>query len=234
MKALLTTLYFILLPLTSIKASPAAFKATAVSNKSGKTVYNEEHQVSYEGGLVKNVITTYKDTQGNIIATLTSKFGENNQLPNTEFIDKRTGYRETTTLKNNEYEITTQIKDGKKKSRSISVEDNLVCGQGYHNYIIKNLDSFKVNETRELRFIIPSMRDYFTFDLTYLGPLNNEKPDEVTFRLDITNFILKMFADKIQVTYSKKDKVLLQYNGLTNLKDESGDQYDAKLTYEFP
>ncbi len=223
--------FLILFPLY---AGPAVFKGKAIEAKSGQPIYLEDHKVEYNGPLVKKVITIYLSPDGKEIARLTSIFADNSQLPNTEFIDKRTGYKEITTLKGDEYHIKTISPKGKEKEGSLSVKNNLVCGQGYHNYIISNMDSFKLNETRELRFIIPSMRDYFTFDLTYLGPLNKEKPDEVSFRLDITNWIIKMFADKIQVTYSKKDKVLLRYEGLTNLKNDKGDQYDAILTYTFP
>ncbi|MCR9206053.1 MAG: hypothetical protein NXH75_15830, partial [Halobacteriovoraceae bacterium] len=199
-----------------------------------KLVYNEKHIVEYKGNLVNKVITTYTDASGKEIAKLTSTFKENSQLPDTEFVDMRNGYKETTTLKGKKYEIQTTDTKGNTKTGKIKLDDNLVCGQGYHNYIIQKLDSFKVGEKRELKFIIPSMRDYFTFDLTYLGALNKEKPDEVSFRLDITNWILSMFADKIQVTYSKKDKVLLYYDGLTNLKNAEDDQYDAKITFSFP
>lgn len=220
-------------PLTWAKG-PAVFIGKALESKSKTNIYNESHQVEYNGFLVKKVITTYTDPSGKKIAKLTSSFNDNSQLPDTEFIDLRTGSKEITSLKNNEYLITTISPSGKEKQGSLSVKDNLVCGQGYHNFIIKSMDGFKVGEKRELKFIIPSMRDYFTFDLTYLGPLDKSNLDEVTFRLDITNWILKMFADKIQVTYSKKDKVLLRYEGLTNLKNDKGDQYDAILTYTFP
>lgn len=230
----LTPILSLFLISSSLFAGPNSFLGKAISNKDQKVIYNEKHQVEYSGPLVNKVVTTYTDSTGKEIAKLTSIFKGNNQLPDTEFIDQRNGYKEFTTLKDKVYEIKTTDIKGKTKTGKVDIDENLVCGQGYHNFIIKNLDSFKVGEKRELKFIIPSMRDYFTFDLTYLGPLDKSKPDEVSFRLDITNWILSMFADKIQVTYSKKNKTLLKYNGLTNLKDDKGDQYDATITYEFP
>lgn len=234
MKKLILKLSVLSLFSPSLMAGPPIFKGTAITAKDQRPIYTEDHQVEYNGPLVNKVVTTYRSPEGKEIAKLTSIFNGNSQLPNTEFIDQRTGIKEITTLKGDEYHIKTIDSKGKERTGSIDVKNNLVCGQGYHNFIISNMDSFKIGETKELRFIIPSMRDYFTFDLTYLGPLNKDKPDEVSFRLDITNWILKMFADKIQVTYSKKDKVLLRYEGLTNLKNDKGDQYDAILTYTFP
>lgn len=233
MKNLNIILICFLFPL-SLYAGPKMFLGKAVDNKTQKLVYNERHEVEYLGELVNKVVTTYTDASGKEIAKLTSTFKGNAQLPDTEFVDKRNGYKEITTLKGKKYEIQTTDTKGNTKTGKIKLDDNLVCGQGYHNYIIQNMDSFKVGEKRELKFIIPSMRDYFTFDLTYLGPLDKSKPDDVSFRLDITNWILSMFADKIQVTYSKKDKVLLRYEGLTNLKNDKDDQYDATITFSFP
>jgi hypothetical protein len=223
----------LLFSLSSI-AGPASFIGKAIHPETKKHLYSEEHTVEYKGEFVQKVVTKYKDPSGKEIAELTSTFKDNHRLPETTFNDKRNGYKEETKLAGDNYIITTTPAKGKSKSKKISVEDNLVCGQGYHNYIIKNLDSFKVGETKTIKFVLPSMRDYFSFDLTYLGPLEKGKPDEVTLRLDITNFILSMFADKIQVTYSKKEKTLLRYQGLTNLKNADGDQYDALLNYTYP
>lgn len=215
-------------------AGPTHFLGKAMSSKDKSHLYNEDHRVEYSGDLVQKVVTTYSDPTGKEIAKLVSTFKGNHQLPDTEFYDKRNGIKEETKLVGSKYVIITTDTKGKTKKGTLDVDSNLVCGQGYHNYIISNLDSFKVGEKRELKFIIPSMRDYFTFDLTYLGPIEKDRPDEVSFRLDITNWILSMFADKIQVTYSKKNKTLLRYEGLTNLKNQKGDQFDAILTYTFP
>jgi hypothetical protein len=213
---------------------PASFTGKATNPKDKKHLYSEVHSVEYKGELVQKVLTKYKDPSGKVVAELLSTFKENHRLPDTIFTDKRNGYKEETKLDGNKYIITTTAANSRSKVRKLSVEDNLVCGQGYHNYIIKNINAFKLNETRTIKFVLPSMRDYFSFDLTYLGPLSKEKPDEVSFRLDITNFILKMFADKIQVTYSKKEKTLIRYQGLTNLKNAEGDQYDALINYSYP
>lgn len=233
---LLNTLCLSLLSL-SLFAGPTSFTGKAVDNKTGKVIYLEKHKVEYRDELVQKVTTVYTDPNGKEFARLNSEFKANFHLPNSEFIDKRNGYKEVTELetigKEVRFQVKTISKTGKEKKRNLEIDDNLVCGQGYHNYIIKNLQNFKVGETRELKFIIPSMRDYFTFDLTYLGPLDSSKPDEVSLRLDITNFILRMFADKILVTYSLKDKKLLKYVGLTNITNEEDEQYDATITYTF-
>ncbi len=218
-------------------AGPPTFTGKAIDNETGKVAYIEKHSVEYEGERVKKVTTIYTDPSGNEIGRLISEFKENFHLPNSQFIDKRTGYKEITELQEiggeKRFHIKTISKRGKEKKRNLEIDDNLVCGQGYHNYIIENLDKFKVGEKRELKFILPSMRDYFTFDLTYLGALDKNNPDEVSLRLDITNFILRMFADKIQVTYSLKEKKLIKYVGLTNITNDDDDQYDATLTYKF-
>lgn len=232
MKKILLT---ILLSYSSILiAGPEYFVGKAISNKNNKHVYTEEHSVKYEGERVKEVFTLYKDPNGKEVASLKSVFKNNFHLPDTHFIDKETGYEEITRLEGDKFIIKTKDPKKGEKKGDLSTKGNIVCGQGYHNYIIENLNKFKIGEKSELKFVIPSMRDYFTFDLTYLGPVDPKKPDHVSLRLDITNWILKMFADKIQVTYSKKDKTLIAYNGLTNLTDKNDDQYDAKISYSFP
>lgn len=234
-KSYLLFLYFAthLIPLNA-KFLPPFIHGNVTHNKTKKVLYNEEHQVSYKNGLIEKIVTVYKNPSGKKIGKLTSIFHKNAQLPDTEFIDKRTGIKERTTLKKGIYGIETTNEKGQVRRGNIDVVDNLVCGQGYHNYIVKNFDNFKVGEQRKVKFVIPSIRDYFTFTLTYLGALNPKKSDEVSFRLDITNWILSMFADSFQVTYSKKNKTLIKYVGLTNLKNSKNNHYDATINYTYP
>tara|TARA_R110000868_G_scaffold202649_2_gene450345 strand:- start:564 stop:1250 length:687 start_codon:yes stop_codon:yes gene_type:complete len=194
-------------------------------SRAGELKYKEQHTMTFDGQDLKRVETKYINTKGEEFASLISIFESSPLLPTSEFIDKRTGNIEKTEVVGDRYKVTTIDAKGKSKSEELQIDKNMLCGQGYHNYIRANLNTFKINEVREIKFIIPSRRDYFSFDLALLKQEGKIK----TFRLAITNWLLKMFADSIEVDYDNAGN-LLAYRGLSNIQDSDGNNMDVIIT----
>lgn len=235
--------YFIIImalqiPTRVLAEDYSKFTGTA-KNEMGEVVYYEAHRVEHnDRGQVVNILTRYlQPNEGKeVFARLESTFNKSNFLPESLFEDFRNSHIEKTLLdiENNNLTIIHSNKTNKKTSKEVlELSNKMVMGQGYHNYIVKNLDSFKVNEKRVLDFVVPAKKDYYQFNLTYLGK-KNSKTKLVTFRLDITNWILRLFARKIEVDYNPKTKRLMAYRGLTNIESEEGDAQSLRITYKYP
>jgi len=197
-------------------------------------VYKEEHKVEYdEKGLVKKIETNYVDANGKLIGVLKSQFDISPYLPQSQYIDSRNGRTETTSVSKDEIKITITEPNKEKKDFVLKREDNMVMGQGYHNYILDHLNEFKSNEKRKILFVLPDKGDAFSFQLKVNGPQVNN-PDFWDFRLEISNFLFGLFLDPISVTYSKKDRRLLAYDGLTNIVDDQGKNYQLKIKFNYP
>lgn len=193
-------------------------------SRDGQLKYREQHTMTYEGDALKKVETKYFKPSGEEFASLTSSFISSPLLPDSEFTDKRTGNTELTKVVDDKYQVTTKNSKGVEKSESLEIENNMLCGQGYHNYIRANLNNFKKGTSKEIKFVIPSRRDYFSFDLSLL----KSGEDKKTFKLAITNWILKMFADSIEVDYDNEGN-LLAYRGLSNIQDKEGNNMDVVI-----
>jgi|GEM_PF-1374943 hypothetical protein len=212
------------------------FVGTA-KNDAGKVVYYEDHQVEHnEQGQITRIQTRYlrPNDKKDIFARLESKFMTSSFVPVSTFEDFRNGHQEKTSLENGKLIIVhSNTSTDKKSKESMKITSNMVMGQGYHNYIVSNLQEFKVNEKRTLDFVVPAKQTYYKFDLTYLGK-KDEKSNLVTFRLDITNWFLSLFASKIEVDYDPKSKRLMGYRGLTNIEDDNGDNQSLNITFQYP
>tara|TARA_R110000868_G_scaffold163335_1_gene395485 strand:- start:11609 stop:12295 length:687 start_codon:yes stop_codon:yes gene_type:complete len=217
-------LWLLFLITTPLWASVEYISGEAKS-RAGELKYKEQHTMTFDGQDLKRVETKYFNTLGEEFASLISIFESSSLLPTSVFTDKRTGKIEKTEVVGDKYKVTTTDAKGQSKSDELKIESNMLCGQGYHNYIRANLNSFKEKEIREIKFIIPSRRDYFSFDLALLKQDENVK----TFRLAITNWLLKMFADSIEVDYDSKGN-LLAYRGLSNIQDSEGNNMDVVIT----
>lgn len=226
MKTLLQSPFILSLLLlgTSALAKTEYFQGIA-RNKQGEEVYQERHTMSYQGDDLIKVVTTYHHPNGEKFASLESDFKDRPNLPNSAFVDLRKNKRELTKVEAQQYLVTTIDSDGKSKIGRIDISSDLLCGQGYHNYIRNNLNKFELNKVQTVKFVLPSRRDYYSFDLKMI----KDGPAGKTFRLAITNWFLKMFADSIEVDYSN-DGTLLAYRGLSNIQDDQGNNMDVLIT----
>jgi hypothetical protein len=213
------------------------FQGEAFNDKN-EMVYREYHQLKMdEKGLAAQVTTYYtKPDSKEPFAQLVSIFDQNNSsLPRTLFIDERFGTREEVTFDNDGKTLIitqTEIKRDRTKESRLSVTSEMVHGQGYHNFILNNFDNFKAGNTRQVDFVVPSRMSSYKFELTALGVVNKE-PELVGFQLDIKNWFLRMFADKIVVQYDAKSRKLMSYHGLTNIQDDKGQSQSLKVHFNY-
>ena len=199
-------------------------------DKNGKIIYKEKHSVEKENGFIKKVTTDYFNSEDKKIAQLTSSFNGNLFLPDSYFKDLRSNYTEETKLEGEQYIVKTRVEGSKVKTTKIKIKSNMVSGQGFHNFVLKNYELLGSGKKVEINFIIPSMRDYFGFEISSMP---NEKPGQSIFRLEISNWLLSLIASEIKVTYEDTTKNLIIFNGLSNVKDDKGDQYNANIIYQY-
>lgn len=233
---LLISIFLTLLYSSQTWSKTEKFRGVAKNDK-GEIAYIEQHEILYnEAGLVQTVVTRYiRPSDGEMFARLESYFDEATQfVPRSLFTDLRFQHQEETKISKDKKKleiIHTDLEKKSTKSKAIDISQRMVLGQGYHNYILKNFKKFKAGEKRVLDFVVPARLDFYRFDLTYVGLL--EKDNRKVFRLDITNWVLRLFADKIIVTYDADTKRLMSYEGLTNIPDDQGKNQSLIITMEY-
>lgn len=214
------------------------FEGTA-KNEAGEIVYYEEHQVEHnKQGQVKQILTRYlrPNDKREMFARLESKFHKSTYVPESTFEDFRFNEREESFISKGKEQLTlkhTDAQTDKTSTEVLKITSKMVMGQGYHNYILAKLDEFEVGQKRTLDFVVAAKQTSHEFDLTYLGRKKVDS-DLVTFRLDITNWFYRLFADKIEVDYHPGNKRIMAYRGLTNISDDEGDSQSLIITYSYP
>lgn len=203
------------------------YSADAVDSKN-TIQYKETHEVlKKETGEVILIQTKYHSPAGQLIAELESDFKLDPFIPETVFFDHR--FKEKQELHLNIESKTIQLKitdlDGKVKEKTFPRKDNMVSGQGFHNYILKNFES----KTSEIVFIVLPKLDYFSFQVEATPPA---KETEKRFSLKISNWLLRAIVSKLTVDYRIQDKHLVRFDGLTNI--ESDKRESQILTINYP
>lgn len=218
-------------------ATTLSFKGEAKNDK-GELVYIENHLITMNAqGLVDKVTTTYnRPSEDRPFAKLESWFDRGYQtIPRTRFQDFRNQTEEVVTFENNGQTLVITHKDlnrDRSRSQRTKVTENMVHGQGYHNLIVRDFSEFEQNPTRTLDFVVPSRQTSYRFGLTYLGV--DSESSLASFRLDISNWFLRLFADKIIVRYDPETKRLMSYEGLTNIQSDQGENQSLTITMIYP
>ena len=105
----------------------------------------------------------------------------------------------------------------------------MVSGQGFHNFIINNYTTLQ-KEKRKIYYVVPAFRLDFGFEIE---PISSSNKNQSSFRLEIKNKLLALIASHITVTYQNDSKRLLVYDGLSNVSNDRGGQYNAKIEYNY-
>jgi hypothetical protein len=54
----------------------------------------------------------------------------------------------------------------------------------------------------------------------------------MTVKLDIDNFVIRLFLDPIVLTYDMDARRLVSYEGISNILNDAGDSYFVRISYD--
>jgi hypothetical protein len=117
------------------------------------------------------------------------------------------------------------------KSGPLPAEPDLVADAGFDEFVRAHWDSLMTGAVSQMRFLLPSRLEDYAFQVQRLRQETiGGIPTEV-FRLRLSGF-WGWFLPGIDVYYSDAERVLVRYDGLSDLRDASGDNF--KTVIDFP
>ena len=211
------------------EANGETFVGKAVNSK-GMLEYVEYHTVKYENGKVSESQTTYFDANNNKIGELTSEYSFGPQFGSYDFRDIRAQYQDGAKVeqdriwlfrkKNPEHNI---------EEKFVVKEENQIVGQGFHQFIVNDLEQIAQGKVLAIRLVMPSRLDQYEFRVRK----RKIKGDTLFIRLEIDNWFLRLFAPHVDAEYDLKSRRLLRYEGISNLEDTSGKHKKVTITYSY-
>ncbi len=201
----------------------------------GKLVYVERHTTEYdEQGHILTAVTHYLDPSGKPLADLNTDFRENLAVPAHTFHNFRTGNEQGLRHDGDQIVIFDhdQGKDERIKVFTSKDADGriFVAGQGLNFYVLEHLAELNDDKTLPLRLLIPGKLDAYDFALRRV---HSSDPQVAEFEIKVENWFLKIFAPTLHVRYDVKSKRILWYQGLSNLKNDKGDNQSVTITYAY-
>jgi hypothetical protein len=195
--------------------------------------YTEKHIVRFDDlHEVLDAETTYYNPSGELICLLKSDFRKSLTAPDHTIEDKRTGNVQGLRRENTNLIVFYRDKGKPEACKNLSAgigTERIAFGcQGLNYYLVKNLQKIKNAKSLPIKFIIPGNLDAYNFEIRYL---DEEKNGTVLIDIEIDNWLLKIFAPKLEVRYDQKNGRILWYKGLSNIKDAQGKPQSVTINY---
>ena len=171
----------------------------------------------------------YTDTAGRPFARKSVDFSRNPQMPSFRFENTATGHLEAMESGQTGKTVTYRESHTSEVSRTdLEIGANGIADAGFDRFIERNWEQLLAGPLVR-PFLVPSTGSFIDFRVRH------EKSDsagESQFVLEVDSALLRLVVDPITVVYSTSDRMLLRYSGLSNVRDEAGDNYDVSIIYD--
>ena len=103
-----------------------------------------------------------------------------------------------------------------------------VIDEGLHHFIKKNWSQLMQNKKIGFQYVVPAKQRSHNFFVRK----EEESERTVTFTIIVSSLLVRLFANPIRVTYHKRSKRILIYEGVTNLREKKKIMF-AKMIFSY-
>jgi hypothetical protein len=199
-------------------------------NADGEIEFLEEHIVNYENERITNIKTIYYDAGLNKIGEQVSDFSHGPQFGSYDFKDERLNYHDGARVMSEQIMIyCKETPESDTKKKYLRKYSNQIVGQGFHQFIVENLDSLAEGAVISAKLVLPAQMDQFDIRI-YKRKIENGR---IYIQIELDNWFLRLFAPHVEAEYDLSSRRLLSYQGLSMISDMSGKTKTVKVLYDY-
>lgn len=214
------------------RAADLQFIGEARSRSDGRLLYVESHHVRAPGTVGETRLVMYRcRADGPAFARKELTYGAVREEPEFTFNDARSGYIEGLRRTAQGLRVFQQENArAPRREASVPAGTVIVSDAGFDEFVRKHWSELEAGRTVRFPFLVPSRLDFLGFKVKKHNETNVEGARASVIRLNLSG-VLGWFLPYIEVTYRKTDRVLLRYEGLTNIRDDSGANFVAIIDF---
>jgi hypothetical protein len=206
------------------------YAGTAHVRHSSEFLYGERHVLHYRGGQLRERVVLYTCGDGSAFARKTVSYVDP-LAPDFMLEDSSNGLREgiRTTPDGRSVFFRPHASDAE-HSGPLPAVMGLVADAGFDEFVRANWQRLVAGDALQMPFLVPSRLEDYRFQVQHLRSQDlGGTPTEV-FRLRLSGF-WGWFLRGIDVYYSSDARVLVHYDGLSDLRDAGGDPFKAEIDF---
>lgn len=197
-----------------------------------QAIYTEHHWIRSNEATPLERLVIYRCMDGTAFARKRVNYQPSAQAPAFEFVDSRKGYVEGLRYIKNQAALWYRSPGKLPEKNSVLPVQNLVADAGFNEFIRINWQKLRTGTALPIRFAVPTRLQAYKFNLKQTKDTLFGGVPAVTYQLKLSG-LLSLLAEPIEVTYDKSSRRLLRFQGLSNLRDDSG-EFDLMAQIDFP
>jgi hypothetical protein len=180
----------------------------AFDSKSGELLYSELHFCADDQ---LECVVDYHDSFGQLIARKTLDFSGGVYQPALQMRDFRRSLEFS--FSNNERE-------------------DLVVDAGFDNFVRSKWDELNEGEVVKFPFKVIGI-DSPVKMRALIDPAGNCNEQQLCLKVSLDSWVLSMLVDPIMLSYSRQDRRLLRFQGVSNIKGVEGESLSVDIRYDY-
>ena len=199
---------------------------------SGEALYREQHLMRRDtDGVLLERLVLYRCGDGTPFARKTVDYRGAPKAPAFDFKDARSGFREG--LQRDGARASVFVaRPGEPKQTAPLPRATLVADAGFDPWVRAQWPALNRGEQVPMQFLVPSRLRSYGFKVYEVD--GEDAAGQSRFRLRLRG-LLGLVAPHIDVVYSDADRRLLRFEGLSNLRDDAGDeQLEVRIDFKTP
>jgi len=210
--------------------SYVTYSGTATAARSGEFLYRENHVLHYRDGKLTGRVVLYTCSDGAAFARKTVAYVDP-LSPDFALEDASTGMREGVRTEGNVRQVFYRgDRVAPEKTGSVPRVDGLVADAGFDAFVHGNWQALMAGKSLSMHFLVPSRLEEMDFTVQHLRSDHTDGIPVEVFRLKLAGF-LGLVAPSIDVYYGASDHTLIRYVGLSDLRDQSHDNFNARIDF---
>jgi len=206
------------------------YTGTATARQKADFLYGERHVLLYDDGRLAERTVLYTCADGAPFARKSVHYVEA-AAPDFFFDDVSNGMQEGVRSEGtSRYMFFRGGKLDAEKRAPVPSVPGLVVDAGFDAFIQAHWSELMKDKEVPLHFLVPSRLQVMNFEVEHLrADRFDGRPTEV-FRMKLSGILGWLFSG-IDVAYDTADHQLVHYEGLSDLRDASGDNLQANITF---
>lgn len=221
-----------LLAVSATQAADQSFTGYARSLDGSQLLYVESHSVSDSGSAGETRVVLYRCADGAPpFARKELDYATDRMAPTFEFEDARSGFAEGLKRDSRGLEVFERAgANARLRSEVLSRAGAMVADAGFDEFVRTRWDQLQQGGSAEVPFLVPSRLDSVNFKVRRVAEATIDGEAASVFRLSVAGPV-GWFLPDIEVSYRTRDKRLMRYRGITNIRDSSGEMLSAQIDF---
>ena len=194
-------------------------------------VYVETHRLVRSPDGDASLDTSYRSADGEVFATRTVNANEE-RVTDYKLQDTRNNYRESVRRTvDGVFIAKTRGEDTEEKTIKSAKAQSAVIDAGFNEFIRNNWNSLLDGDIKTFQFVNVDRLDLIKLRIKHAGSETRGGNDIEKFEMNAANFFIRLVLDPIEIDYYSDTRTLHRYQGISNIKDENGNNFDVRIEF---